>query len=111
MTGSPSRLPWRAADGGILLDLRVTPRSGRDALDGVDSLSSGQAVLKARVRALPADGEANAAIIALVAKALGLPKSAVSIARGGTSRVKTLLLTGDAHAITQSLEKIAREAK
>jgi len=100
--------PWRAVAGGILLDIRVTPKGGRDAIEGIEQLASGQAVLKLRVRALPTDGEANAAVIALVAKALKLPKSNVSLERGGASRVKTVRLAGDAKVIASALEEITR---
>jgi len=102
-------LPWRAAAGGVLLDLRVTPKSGRDAIDGIEQLASGQTVLKLRVRALPTDGEANDAVIALIAKSLKLPKSNVTLERGGASRVKTLRLAGDATAIASALEQVTRE--
>jgi len=100
--------PWRSVAGGILLDIRVTARSGRDAIEGIEQLASGQAVLKVRVRALPTDGEANEAVVDLVAKALKLPKSNVSLERGGTSRVKTLRIAGDAKAIASALEEITR---
>lgn len=100
--------PWRSVAGGILLDIRVTPRSGRNAIEGIEQLASGQAVLKVRVRALPTDGEANEAVVDLVAKALKLPKSTVSLERGGTSRVKTLRIAGDAKAIASALEEITR---
>lgn len=106
-----TRVAWRAVKGGVLLDLRVTPKSGRDAIEGIESLSSGQSVLKVRVRALPTDGEANAAVIALVAKPFGLPKSNVTLERGGTSRVKTLRLAVDATAFAAALEKIAKAGK
>jgi len=100
--------PWRAVADGVLLDLRVTPKSGRDAIHGIEQLASGQTVLKLRVRALPTDGEANDAVVALIAKSLKLPKSKVSLERGGTSRVKTLRIAGDAQAIASALEKITR---
>lgn len=102
-------LPWRAVAGGVLLDLRVTPKSGRDAIDGIEQLASGQTVLKLRVGALPTDGEANDAVIALIAKSLKLPKSNVTLERGGASRVKTLRLAGDATAIASALEQVTRE--
>lgn len=104
-----TRFPWRAAAGGILLDIRVTPKSGRDAIDGVEQLADGQRVLKLRVRALPTEGQANAAVVALIAKALKLPKSNVTLERGGAARVKSLRLAGDAKAIAAALEKIIRE--
>jgi uncharacterized protein (TIGR00251 family) len=99
--------PWRAVAGGVLLDIRVTPKSGRDAIDGVEALSSGQAVLKLRVRALPTEGEANEAVAVLVAKSLKLPKSKVTLERGGASRVKTLRLAGDPKVIVAALESIS----
>lgn len=102
-------LPWRAGADGILLDIRVTPKGGRDAIEGVERLANGQAVLKLRVRALPTDGEANTAVIALLATSLKLPKSAVTLERGSTSRVKTLRLAGDESAIPALLEKLAQK--
>ncbi len=65
-------------------------------MEGIERLADGRSVLKARVRALPEAGAANAALIRLIAKALGLPASAVSLELGATSRVKTLFLKGDA---------------
>lgn len=104
MTGSA----WRVVAGGVLLDIRVTPKSARDAIDGSDVLASGQAVLKLRVRALPTEGAANEAVIALIAKSLKLPKSKVTLERGGASRVKTLRIAGDASAIASVLQEITK---
>ncbi len=103
--------PWRAVAGGVLLDLRVTPKSGRDAIDGIELLPSGQSVLKLRVRALPTDGEANEAVIALVAKSIKLAKSNLAIERGTAARVKTLRIAGDANSIQAALEKIAESKR
>jgi len=76
------------------LIVRVTPKGGRDAIDGWASDEAGRPVLKARVSAAPADGAANAAVIALIAKALKVPRSAVRIAAGDTARVKRLEIDG-----------------
>ena len=51
-------------------------------------------MLKARVAAPPVEGEANAALVKLLAKALGVPRSAVRIASGETARVKILEIDG-----------------
>ena len=99
-------LPWRVIEGGVLVDLRVTPKSSRDEIDAVEQFSDGQPVVKIRVRALPADGQANDAVVALLAKKLRLPKSCVSLERGGASRMKTLRLSGDPQVIVAALEKI-----
>ena len=76
------------------LVVRLTPRGGRDAIDGWASDESGRPYLKVRVRAAPIEGAANAALIAFLAKALGLPKSAFALAAGQGSRLKALEVTG-----------------
>ena len=82
--------PYRATGDGILIDLRLTPRGGRD---GIDGLKLGR--VQARVRAVPEDGRANAALVELVADEIGVPKSTVSVTAGKTARLKTLLIAGD----------------
>ena len=72
------------------LAVRVTPRSGRDAIEGWALDSAGRPFLNLRVTAAPADGAANAAVIALVAKALKRPKSQIVLASGATARLKSL---------------------
>ncbi len=67
------------------LSVYVTPKSGRDEIAG---WRGGELYLK--VTSPPEDGKANASACRLVAKALGLPKSAVSVVRGETSRHKQL---------------------
>jgi len=74
--------------------VRLTPRGGRDALEGWGADAAGQAFLKARVRAAPTEGEANAALEALVARAAGRPRSAVRVVAGHTARLKTLEIDG-----------------
>ena len=76
------------------LTVRLTPRGGADRIDGWDADAEGRAVLKARVRAAPADGQANAALIALIARALTSSKSDVMIVRGASARVKALEIEG-----------------
>lgn len=92
--------------GGLLLTVRATPKGGRDAIDGVECLADGNPVLKARVRAAPADGNANAALIGVIAKAAGIAPSAVSIVRGATARTKTMRLTGDPRVLAANFERI-----
>jgi len=87
--------PWRYSTRGISVALRVTPRGGRDDIDGVEMLADGRPVLKVRVRAIADGGEANRAVIALMAKALGVPKAKVRILSGMTSRLKQVAVEGD----------------
>lgn len=71
--------------------VRLTPSGGADRIDGCATDETGS-YLKARVRAAPEDGKANAALEALIAKALGVAKSKVYITRGHTARMKTLAI-------------------
>ena len=85
--------PWVAAANGLRVRVRLTPKSSRDEISGVEATAEGPA-LKARVRAVPEDGKANAAVSELLAKWMGVPKSSVTLAAGAKSRVKTLHVAG-----------------
>lgn len=76
------------------LPVRLTPGASADRIDGWDVDAEGRPVLKVRVRARPVEGEANAALLKLLAKSLGVPKSAVSLDRGGQSRTKMIAIDG-----------------
>ena len=99
--------PWAATAGGVTLAVRLTPKGGRDAVDGVEQLADGRAVLKVRVAAPPSEGEANDALVRLLAKALGVPPRDVALAAGATARVKRLTIAGDPARLTATLEKMA----
>ena len=77
-----------------MLPVRLTPKSGRDEIAGIEDFA-GKAVLKAKVRALPEDGRANEALERLIAHWLKVPPSFVSVAQGGKSRLKQMLVEGD----------------
>ncbi len=96
-------MPWRIRPNGLEVQVRVTPRGGRDAIDGVEALSDGRPVLKVRVRAVPEDGAANEGVRRLLAKALKLPASAVSLEVGATARLKTFAISGEGEALAKSL--------
>ena len=87
--------PWRYSTQGISVALRVTPRGGRDDIDGVETLANGRSVVKVRVRAIADGGEANRAVTELLAKALRVPKGKVRILSGTTSRLKQIAVNGD----------------
>lgn len=72
----------------LKLSVRLTPKAAKEALEGWASDEQGPPYLKVRVRAAPIEGAANAALEALLAKALGLPKSAIQVEKGATSRLK-----------------------
>lgn len=76
------------------IPVKLTPAAAADRIDGWDMDADGRPVLKVRVRARPVDGEANEALIRLLAKSLGAPRSAVTLARGGQSRLKMIEVAG-----------------
>ena len=88
--------PVEVSQNGVSFRVRLTPKGGRDAVDGWSTAPNGSAHLKARVSALPENGNANASLIALVAKALDVAKSAVSITGGRTARLKHIEVSGNA---------------
>jgi uncharacterized protein len=101
--------PWTTAADGVLVDVRLTPRGGRDALEGIESRADGRAVLKARVRAAPFEGEANDALCRLLARSLDVAPRDVTIATGATARVKRVQIRGQAGAIVAALQKLVSQ--
>ncbi|KAA5603300.1 DUF167 family protein [Blastochloris sulfoviridis] len=101
---------WRAVGGGLTVTVRLTPRGGRDALDGLAQLSDGRRVVAARVRAVPEAGAANAALLTLIADALGVARRDVELVAGATGRLKTLHVTGDPAALAAALSKATETA-
>jgi len=98
---------WSAAPDGVTIAVRLTPKGGRDSVDGIETMSDGRAVLKARVRAAPHEGAANEALVTLLAKALGVPQRSVEITSGATSRIKRVMIVGNGPALVAALEKLA----
>jgi uncharacterized protein len=98
--------PWRYSTQGISVALRVTPRGGRDDIDGVETLADGRVVLKVRVRAIADGGEANRAVTELLAKALGVPKARVRILSGMTSRLKQIAVDGEPAKLGDALRRL-----
>ncbi|MBB5753107.1 DUF167 family protein [Prosthecomicrobium pneumaticum] len=101
MTG----LPWRVDATGLTVAVRLTPKGGRDAVDGVQTLSDGRPVLAARVRAAPDKGAANAALLALLAETAGVARGAVSLVSGATARQKQVHIEGDAARLAAALTR------
>jgi len=85
----------------IKLHIKVTPKASAARIQGWAEDEDGERVLKIAVTVVPEDGKANKAVIALLAKRLKLPKSAIEIASGHTSRRKTLLIDGDEGLLAQ----------
>lgn len=102
--------PWQVMAGGLVVTVRLTPKGGRDAIDGVEQMADGRSVLKVRVRAAPIEGEANAALVRLLAKSLGVAPRHVSLVAGTTVRIKRLEIAGAGPALAAVLARLV-EAK
>jgi uncharacterized protein len=96
-------LPFRSVAAGLELRVRLTPKSSRDQVEGIEQTAEGPAV-KARVRAVPEDGKANAALEVVVAEWLHVPKRSVSVTSGSKSRVKTVTITGVSNELVAKID-------
>ena len=92
-----------------MLVVRLTPRGGRDAVDGIETLSDGRVVLKMRVRAAPTDGEANAALMAFLATTLDVARRTMTLAAGETARIKRIEIDGDGALLAARLERLVTD--
>ena len=88
----------REHDGGVTFDVLVQPRASRARLGPVHD-----GRLKVAVTAPPVDGEANAAVIELLAKTLGVARGAVSVVAGASSRRKTVRIDGVSRSAIEAL--------
>jgi uncharacterized protein (TIGR00251 family) len=96
--------PWSVLANGVTVRVRVTPKSSRDDVGGIDETAQGMA-LKVRVRAVPDKGAANAAVTATLADWLGVPKSTVTLVSGSTARIKVIAIAGDGELLSARLEQ------
>jgi uncharacterized protein len=96
--------PWSVLAHGVTVRVRVTPKSSRDEVAGIETTAQGPA-LKVRVRAVPDKGAANAAVTATLADWLGVPKSTVTLVSGATARIKGIAIAGDGDELSARLER------
>jgi uncharacterized protein (TIGR00251 family) len=100
LSAASLKLDLRRSSAGVTLKVRLTPKSARDEIVGVEDFG-GEAMLKARVRAIPEDGRANEALEKLVARWLKVPPSSVKVTQGGKSRAKQVMVEGDTDALAR----------
>jgi len=99
---------YRATGQSITFQVRLTPKGGRDALEGWAQSADGTVHLKARVRAVAENGKANTALMELLAERLAVPKSAVRIVAGTASRLKRVEISGDCRALAARIEGLGK---
>lgn len=101
-------MPWTPRKDGLALRVRLTPKSSRDSIDGIERLPDGHAALRVRVRAVPEADAANDALIRIIARALARPISAIRVESGATSRLKCLRIAGDPAELAGRLAALCR---
>ena len=89
--------------------MRATPKGGRDTVDVIVDIGDGQTALKIRVRAAPADGAANEAIVRVLAEAVDAAPSAIKLLQGAAGRLKTFRISGDPVRLEAALERAVAE--
>ncbi|MDP2354913.1 MAG: DUF167 family protein [Beijerinckiaceae bacterium] len=103
--------PWSVSTTGVIVEVRLTPRSSKDCVEGVQTLSDGRSVLAARVRAPPEDGRANEALLRLLAATLDVRVSDCILKSGGKSRLKVVSVTGNPDELSIKAESLCAAGK
>jgi len=97
--------PFTVAADGVRVALKVTPRAAAERVAGVAVDAAGVACLQVAVTAVPEDGRANRAVVALLAKSWRVAKSAIEVVQGAGDRRKLLLVRdADPSALAARLE-------
>lgn len=101
-------MPLQIKTEGVVLHIKLTPKASKDALIRIEAGADGKRYIKASVTAIPEKGKANASLVKLLSKKLGLPKTSISLIAGDQARQKTVLITGDGDALKNIItEKLA----
>jgi len=96
--------PIRRVRDGITVAVRLTPKAKASRIAGLAAQADGAVALKASVTAAPERGKANAALLAMLAKAWRLPKSSLRVVSGATGRRKLVAVAGDPDTLQRTLE-------
>jgi uncharacterized protein YggU (UPF0235/DUF167 family) len=99
----------RLTPDGLGVTVRVTPNASADCIDGLVIRDDASVALAVRVRAVPDRGRANDAVIALLARALAVPRSAVRVTAGLTARTKTIAIAGDPAVLAAAFAALLRK--
>jgi YggT family protein len=103
VTETAAAYPWILAADGLLVSVRLTPKGGRDAIDGIEQLADGRMVLKVRVRAAPSEGEANTALVGLLARTTRIAPGRICLVSGAAARIKRIKIEGEPAALAAAL--------
>jgi len=106
-TDPAGALPLTREGDAARLAVRLTPKAARDRVEGIATDAEGRCWLRVSVTAVPENGKANAALVALLAKAWKLPKGAFTLASGATDRRKSLRVTASPETLDSLTERLA----
>ncbi|MDB5366309.1 MAG: hypothetical protein JWM77_2236 [Rhodospirillales bacterium] len=95
--------PWKATATGLRLELQARPGRPSTKPSGLKNLADGGVALAVDVAAPPENGKANDELVAVLARLLGVPRSAIRIATGAGVRRKSLQIDGDPAVLAQRL--------
>lgn len=96
-------VPFSRDRSGVRISVRLNPGAGRTGIDGLAERAGGHIALKARVTAAPEKGKANDALLKLLSKTWGIPKSRMTVVAGRTDRNKIIHVDGEPDALMQTL--------
>lgn len=102
---------YRVCTDGLDVFVRVQPKASRDMIEGLTVAADGARRLKVRLRAAPDKGAANGALVALLAKELGIAKSAITVIRGRTARIKTVHVAGVPAELERAVARLPETAQ
>lgn len=97
-------MPLRTTPKGQFLDVKATPKAAREQIAGIRN-----GALLVKVTAAPEKGKANAAVMALLAREIGIPKSAFELVSGDTDRNKSFRLVSHAEQVQDWLRGLKKE--
>jgi uncharacterized protein len=95
--------PWRRDKAGLRLQLRVTPKSAREGVEGIVDTAQGE-VFTVRVHVAADKGEANRAVERVIAEWIGVGRTSVTVSAGAKSRLKTIAVAGEPAKLAALME-------
>lgn len=98
-------VPWQKNESGLRLAIRLTPNARQSKIEDIAVDEKGLPVLRIKVAAQPIEGKANAALMVMLSKTLGIPKSCIKLLKGETSRTKQVQLIGESNALEVALRE------
>lgn len=96
-------------DGALFLRIRLTPKSSRNAINGIMTMPDGRDLLKVSVNAIPEDGKANAELLRFLSKTLKIPKSALLLVSGESSREKLIKIDRNINEVKEKLISVSED--